>query len=148
MKKKITIVVLSLVTAFSDMAPVQAFPSVSPPKIEAPQQAQNVQYWRRGRDRWDRRGRWDRRDRWDRRRYRHRRGSNAGAIIGGLAMGAIIGGALAQPRYVAPPRRYRQVGGSSHVRWCYARFRSYRSWDNTFQPYNGPRRQSISPYWR
>ena len=37
-------------------------------------------------------------------------------------------------------------GGSAHVRWCYDRYRSYREWDNTFQPYNGPRRQCISPY--
>ncbi|MBA8843746.1 hypothetical protein HD884_003653 [Ochrobactrum intermedium] len=37
---------------------------------------------------------------------------------------------------------------NAHVRWCYNRFRSYRSWDNTFQPYNGPRRQCFSPYYR
>ncbi|TIP33596.1 MAG: BA14K family protein, partial [Mesorhizobium sp.] len=29
---------------------------------------------------------------------------------------------------------------------CHDRYRSYRAWDNTFQPYNGPRRQCISPY--
>lgn len=157
MRKKITIVALSLVTALSGVAPAEAFPSVSPPKIEAPQQVQNVQYWRRDRDRWDRRGRWDRRarwdrwDRWDRRnrweRRRWRRGPSPGAIIGGFAMGAIVGSALARPRYVVPPRRFRPVGSSAHVRWCYARFRSYRSWDNTFQPFRGPRRQCISPYW-
>ena len=30
---------------------------------------------------------------------------------------------------------------SAHVQWCYNRYRSYRAWDNTFQPYNGPRQQ-------
>lgn len=56
--------------------------------------------------------------------------------------GAIIGGAIAnQP----PTVRYRQ-GGDPHVEWCYARYRSYRATDNTFQPYNGPRRQCLSPY--
>ncbi|MBN9274986.1 MAG: BA14K family protein, partial [Mesorhizobium sp.] len=35
---------------------------------------------------------------------------------------------------------------SAHVRWCYDRYRSYRAWDNTFQPYNGPRQQCWSPY--
>ncbi|NGO52358.1 BA14K family protein [Allomesorhizobium camelthorni] len=53
--------------------------------------------------------------------------------------GAIIGGALS-----SPPRRV--YGGNAHVQWCYDRYRSYRAWDNTFQPYNGPRRQCYSPY--
>jgi hypothetical protein len=35
---------------------------------------------------------------------------------------------------------------NAHYEWCYARYRSYRAWDNTFQPYNGPRRQCYSPY--
>jgi hypothetical protein len=58
--------------------------------------------------------------------------------------GAIIGGALAAP----PPRgHYRSYHYSpEHVEWCYGRYRSYRASDNTFQPYNGPRRQCRSPY--
>jgi len=32
------------------------------------------------------------------------------------------------------------------VRWCDNRYRSYRASDNSFQPYNGPRRQCRSPY--
>ncbi len=32
-----------------------------------------------------------------------------------------------------------------HVRWCHARFHSYRARDNTFQPFHGPRRQCRSP---
>ena len=51
-----------------------------------------------------------------------------------------------EPRYVYPRRVYRSSGGSAHVRWCYNRYRSYRAWDNTFQPYNGPRQQCWSPY--
>src|SRR5262245_34717158 len=43
------------------------------------------------------------------------------------------------------PRRYYRAG-NGHVRWCYSRYRSYRAWDNTYQPYNGPRRQCYSPY--
>lgn len=49
-------------------------------------------------------------------------------------------------RYYAPPRRYYRSGGSAHVAWCYDRYRSYRAWDNTYQPYHGPRRQCWSPY--
>ncbi|HVK91883.1 MAG TPA: BA14K family protein [Mycoplana sp.] len=93
-----------------------------------------------------------------------------GAVFGGLAAGALIGGLIAQPyygsgyyggyggyygsRYYGPgygyyaPRYYapRYYGASSHVGWCYSRYRSYRAYDNTFQPYYGPRRQCISPY--
>ncbi|TIU38734.1 MAG: BA14K family protein, partial [Mesorhizobium sp.] len=31
-------------------------------------------------------------------------------------------------------------------RWCYDRYRSYRAWDNSYQPYGGPRQQCLSPY--
>lgn len=55
--------------------------------------------------------------------------------------GAIIGGAIANE----PPIQYRPRG-DAHVSWCYNRYRSYRASDNTFQPYNGPRRQCVSPY--
>lgn len=158
MKKQIAIVVLSLVTAFSGVVPANAFPSVSPLKVEAPQNVQKVQ-WRDRDGGWNLRGRagpryyrngpryyrgggYYGRDRYYGNRY-YRRGPSAGAIIGGLAAGAIIGGALAQPRYVTP-RRY--VGGDSHTSWCYSRYRSYRAYDNTFQPNYGPRRQCVSPY--
>lgn len=50
------------------------------------------------------------------------------------------------PRYVAPaPRRVVRLS-AAHVRWCKARYKSYRVSDNSWQPYNGPRRQCISPY--
>lgn len=49
------------------------------------------------------------------------------------------------PRYRAAPRHYYRAG-NAHVRWCHDRYRSYRAWDNTFQPYHGPRRQCFSPY--
>lgn len=51
-----------------------------------------------------------------------------------------------QPRYYEPRRVYRSGVSSPHARWCYNRYRSYRAWDNTFQPYNGPRQQCWSPY--
>jgi|UPI00056BCBEB hypothetical protein len=72
----------------------------------------------------------------DRGYYRHN-DNGAAAIIGGLAVGAIIGGIIAsQPR----ARSY----GSSHVDWCYSRYRSYRASDNTYQPNYGSRRQCVS----
>jgi hypothetical protein len=95
--------------------------------------------------------------------------------LGGLAVGTIIGGALAQPYYGSyygspygyygspyryygspyryygrPYRAYASSGyygrGGNHESWCYARYRSYRAFDNTFQPYHGPRRQCVGPY--
>lgn len=52
----------------------------------------------------------------------------------------------APPIIYQPRVHYRRAGGSAHIEWCYARYRSYRAWDNTFQPYHGPRRQCRSPY--
>ena len=44
-------------------------------------------------------------------------------------------------------RRYDRRGNSrAHVEWCYDTYRSYRASDNTFQPFNGPRRPCYSPY--
>ncbi len=36
--------------------------------------------------------------------------------------------------------------GRAHDAWCHDRYRSYRSSDNTYKPYNGPRRECYSPY--
>lgn len=66
--------------------------------------------------------------------------------------GAIIGGAIASqpaPVYREPVPVYRQPRyGDAHVEWCFDRYRSYRAYDNTFQPNNGPRKQCVSPYYR
>ena len=59
--------------------------------------------------------------------------------LAAFTAGAVISGALNDGTPV-----YR--GGNRHVQWCYNRYRSYRASDNTFQPYNGPRRQCYSPY--
>lgn len=61
--------------------------------------------------------------------------------LAAFGAGAIIGGAIA-----SPPPAYRVPYSSTHVQWCYNRYRSYRASDNTFQPYNGPRQQCYSPY--
>jgi len=136
--KKLAVVLISLVTGLTGVVPAYAFPSVSAPKIEA-SQVQEVRH----RDRWHGDRHWRDRDRYyGHRHYRRHRHGNAGAIIGGLAAGAIIGGAIASQQ----PRYYRS-GGNAHVRWCYDRYRSYRASDNTFQPYHGPRRSCRSPYY-
>ena len=94
--------------------------------------------------------------RWRHRHHRHFRSGDAALLGLGLGLGL---GSLAYnnyydpyyydpyPRYVQPRRIYRTERLSrAHVQWCYDRYRSYRVWDNTFQPNYGPRRQCISPY--
>lgn len=60
----------------------------------------------------------------------------AGAFIAG----AIISGAInnSQPAV--------RGGGSDHVSWCYDRYRSYRTSDNSYLSNSGDRRQCNSPY--
>jgi hypothetical protein len=56
------------------------------------------------------------------------------------------------PVPVFPMARPPRIGGSvptiphAHIDRCAARYASYRLWDNTWQPYHGPRRQCLSPY--
>jgi hypothetical protein len=62
------------------------------------------------------------------------------AFIGG----AILGSAIASPPPVVVPSPVRL--SAAHVDWCHNRWRSYRASDNTYQPYEGPRRVCVSPY--
>lgn len=107
----------------------------------------NRRHWQgdRGRhwqgDRW-RHNNWRRhnRDDWRWRRHYPRYYGGSGIYFG-------LGTLAPSYDYYAPRRTYRVYrGGNAHVRWCYNRYRSYRASDNTFQPYNGPRRQCRSPY--
>jgi hypothetical protein len=106
---------------------------------------QTVQYRRHYRH-WD----GDRGWRGDRYWYRGHRGyryyrpgyryyNGAWFPLGAFAGGVIVGNAISRPAPV-----YRT--GSAHVRWCNNRYRSYRAYDNTYQPNYGPRRECISPY--
>lgn len=108
---------------------------------------------RKRRDRWNR---WDRRnDRWhhrrDHRRYdRHYRHRPNVYLEFGLSSPRYVQPRYVQPRYVQP-RQYRTLKTVrltyAHYEWCQARYRSYRSSDNSFNPGKGkPRRQCISPY--
>lgn len=152
-------------TALTSVAPVNAAPMVPAPSVEKSTDVQNVQYreWRRDRRGWNGRRDWEGRRGFYRSRgngyynghrgYRYhrpgyRRHGDFWFPAGAFIAGAVIGGALADPgpTYVAPRRVYRGGGGGSHVQWCYDRYRSYRAYDNTFQPYNGPRQQCWSPY--
>jgi hypothetical protein len=102
--------------------------------------------WPNGYDKWDGRPHWNtdnrhrRNDSW---RYRQHYRGGSGFYFG---LGVVPSyNYYVAPRYIAPRPSYRSAS-SAHVRWCYDRYRSYRAWDNTFQPYHGPRRQCRSPY--
>jgi hypothetical protein len=110
---------------------------------------------------WEQRQRWREREfRRDMRRdarsayyngYRGYRDRRAGYVYrdgwwypaAAFALGAIVGGAIDNDR---PVRVRPRTNSSAHIDWCFDRYRSYRSSDNTFQPYNGPRQQCYSPY--
>ncbi|SFU03643.1 BA14K family protein [Mesorhizobium sp. YR577] len=114
--------------------------------------------WERPRRNWDR-PRWRNNESWryrdDRWRYRHHRPR---PYYGGYddyygGSGIYFNFSAPSYRYVEPryryvqPRRYQRARLSrAHVNWCYNRYRSYRAYDNTFQPYGGPRQQCWSPY--
>ena len=135
-------VAFGLIISVLGITSAQAFPAISPPGIQLPQQTETVQ-WRHG-------------------------GSGPYGDYG-----VIVGGALTRPRYGPygatyygsfygyqrrpdssywPYRGYEPsvaYEGGGHVSWCYARYRTYRAFDNTFQPYYGPRRECVGPYrWR
>lgn len=77
--------------------------------------------------------------------YRERNGlwfPPAAFALGALITGAIQG-AGPQPTQIIPGRAL----SNTHTRWCQGRYRSYSLQTNTFQPYNGPRRACVSPYW-
>jgi hypothetical protein len=64
--------------------------------------------------------------------------------LAAFGAGAIIGGAIANDGYSRP----REAGiNPRHTDWCFSQYRSYRAYDNTFQPNYGPRRECLSPYY-
>lgn len=159
--KTTAIAALASILAITGMVPAQAQVIRPVAPIAATTDATTVQYRDRYERRFDRRieRRIDRRiDRYERARYwnGHRGYSERRAgyryhngywyPLAAFAAGAIIGGAIAQPR--PAPVAPRAAGlNPSHYDWCQARYRSYDSYSNTFQPYNGPRQQCLSPYY-
>ncbi|QSY95206.1 BA14K family protein [Rhizobium bangladeshense] len=158
LRNKMATAVLAVAVVLTNFVPSQAIQMPAAPKVEKSSAVENVQYYYR-RDYY----RPYRRD-YYRPGYRpgayyrpgwyggyrgysyyrpgYRRYNGYWYPLAAFGAGAVIGGAIAQPRYVAPAPRM----GSSHVAWCANRYRSYRAYDNTFQPYNGPRQQCYSPY--
>lgn len=159
--KKLAIVALAAVTAIAGAAPASAVPMAGAnPRAYDSAIIQKVQYrehdrWERNRgDRWDRRD--DRRDRhgWynGHRGYTHsrpgyrRHSDGYWYPLAALGAAAIIGGVIAAQPRPAPVQTQPGIN-PRHVEWCSIRYRSYRSFDNTYQPSYGPRQQCYSPYF-
>lgn len=86
---------------------------------------------------------WPRNRHWQR-HHRHHRYRRHWRPRSGFYFGL---GIVPRYEYRVAPRRYYRTYSSAHVRWCHNRYRSYRAWDNSWQPYHGPRRQCRSPYY-
>ena len=125
---------ISFALAFTSALPAQAitFPNVPVPSASTVEKVQ-LRHDRRMERRWHgHRGH---------RNYRpgYRRHSDGWWYpLAAFGLGAAIGGAVANDR----------DRGGSHVSWCANRYRSYRAYDNTFQPNYGPRKACVSPYSR
>nr|WP_245412371.1 BA14K family protein [Notoacmeibacter ruber] len=137
--------------AFTPIATAMAAPISVPtqPKLTVSQDVEQVRHrhHRRGFYRYNRGYYYN-----GHRGYRHRPGRHYRRYndfwfpLAAFGIGAAI---TSQPRVIyrdAPRRHYRSGYSRAHYRWCDNRYRSYRASDNTFQPYNGPRRQCYSPY--
>ncbi|MCI5075414.1 BA14K family protein [Oricola sp.] len=71
-------------------------------------------------------------------------GMSAGAAAAiGIVGGIIVGAAIAnQQNQQATAHDATQA----HYNWCFAKYKTYRVMDNSYQPYVGPRKPCISPY--
>jgi hypothetical protein len=106
---------------------------------------------------------------------RHKRRHNSGAaaaigLLGGIALGAALANSDRRGNdhchqngchnhnyrdfqhrhrpvvYNPQPRQRRLSYANAHEEWCFNRYRSFRAYDNTYQPYQGGRRYCRSPY--
>lgn len=44
--------------------------------------------------------------------------------------------------------RITKVTWNRHLDWCHSHYKSFRPSDNTFQPFKGPRKVCISPFFK
>ncbi len=135
--RNIAVAAMSAAIAVTSFVPAQAMPMPTVHKTQV-SDVETVQYRRRPREGYYQGHRGYRYG-----RHGYRRHSDGWWYpLAAFGAGAIIGGAIANQ-----PRRVEGGINPRHVDWCFNRYRSYRSWDNTFQPYGGPRQQCYSPYY-
>jgi hypothetical protein len=136
--------ILASVIAVTGVIPAQAQVIRPDAPVSVTSDVTSVQF-RRDRDRYEARRYWRGHRGYRERRAGYRYHNGYWYPLAAFAAGAIIGGVIAnQPRAV--PRVSGNLG-PRHYQWCQNRYRSYDSYSNTFQPYNGPRQQCVSPYY-
>ena len=124
--KLMTVITLIGTTALSFSVPAVSAPLINQPGVakSVPSATENVQYYRHG---YGHRGGYGYRG-----GYGHRGGNgNAGALLGGLAAGAIIGGAIAASQANAAAQQ--------NAAYCSQRYRSYDPASGTYLNNNGNR---------
>lgn len=149
--RKVAVAALSATVIAGAVVPAQAMPIFSAPAATIEVQSDVTQVRHRDYHRGYYGGHRGYRDH----RRGHRYHDGYWYPLAAFGAGALIGGALAAPpRYVEPapvyraPPVYRASGlNPRHYDWCHARYRSYDSYSNTFQPYHGPRQTCHSPYY-
>jgi len=143
--KTTAVAALASILAITGMVPAQAQVIRPVAPIATVSDVTDVQYRRydRRHDRYERARYWNGHRGYRERRAGYRYHNGYWYPLAAFAAGAIIGGAIAQPR---PVPRAGNIN-PQHYQWCQARYRSYDSRSNTFQPYNGPRQQCLSPYY-
>ena len=66
------------------------------------------------------------------------------AVRRAVRRSVVVAPLVVAPLVVAPV----VVGtANAHVNWCLSKYRSYHVPTDTFQPYNGPRKNCVSPYF-
>lgn len=136
---KVASFALSAAMLATSFTPSQAFTQIPiPTQADRSTNVQEVQYRDRGYYRRSGRDYYNGHRGYRDYRPGYRRHNGVWFPLAAFATGAIIGGAIAN----RPPVRY----GGSHVEWCANRYRSYRAYDNSYQPNYGPRRECNSPY--
>nr|WP_250813994.1 BA14K family protein [Neorhizobium tomejilense] len=133
----VAVTIASITSAFA-----VPFPTAKPQQVSTVEEVQ----FRRDRDSRDQDRREYRRDGYyngqrgyrDRRAGYRRHSDGFWYPLAAFGAAAITGGAIAsQPR---------ASSGGSHAQWCANRYRSYRTYDNTYSPRAGVRATCNSPY--
>lgn len=78
----------------------------------------------------------------------------AAGIAAVVVLGGVVASAFNRPAPIDTPVTIKAFSandarlGDTHTSYCANRYRTYDAATNTFQPFEGPRRQCVSPYAR
>lgn len=71
----------------------------------------------------------------------------AAGVAAVVILGGVVASALNRPAPIQTPLTYQPArANDAHATYCANRYRTYDAATNTFQPFDGPRRECRSPY--